>query len=302
MVAFEALYKNINPTGTSVLACDDVSKLSVQVLQSLSPDTEVMSTVQGTFDLVVLLDSNSIQQVGVPFEQYLSDPSRVVIIDHHADDPDILSISENAIVRSDRYSTCELLVDIYGELGVQITPRIANLLLTGMLFDTRRFFYADRYTFDSASLLIGWGADYPLCIQSLIIRADRSERIARLKAASRVQLHQIGQWLVVTARVGAFEASACRGLIDLGADVAIVGGKPAKDVVRISSRSTNEFYQSTGISLGTDIMAPIGDIIGGKGGGHANAAGANGVKERKAALAKAVELIKGAVDGCSSPD
>ena len=43
-------------------------------------------------------------------------------------------------------------------------------------------------------------------------------------------------------------------------------------------------------------MEPLGDIIDGKGGGHANAAGANGTKNLSAALDKAVELIRAAVE------
>ena len=42
-------------------------------------------------------------------------------------------------------------------------------------------------------------------------------------------------------------------------------------------------------------MSPIGDIIGSTGGGHPNAAGANGRKNRKEALLKSVELIKTAL-------
>jgi nanoRNase/pAp phosphatase (c-di-AMP/oligoRNAs hydrolase) len=43
-------------------------------------------------------------------------------------------------------------------------------------------------------------------------------------------------------------------------------------------------------------MEPLGTIIDGKGGGHANAAGANGTKNLNAALDKAVELIRVAVE------
>ena len=109
-------------------------------------------------------------------------------------------------------------------------------------------------------------------------------------------MHNIGTWVVVTSKVRAFEASACRALIDVGADVAIVGGKPGKKQVRLSSRSTREFSRETGVNLGSDVMEAIGPLIGGKGGGHANAAGANGKENLDEALAKAVELIRTAVE------
>ncbi|MHA2179545.1 MAG: DHHA1 domain-containing protein, partial [Candidatus Thorarchaeota archaeon] len=83
----------------------------------------------------------------------------------------------------------------------------------------------------------------------------------------------------------------------LGADVAIVGGSPRKDTVRLSSRSTRSFFENTSINLGTDIMNPIGAIIDGKGGGHANAAGANGKRNLDKALEKSLEIIRGAIEG-----
>jgi phosphoesterase RecJ-like protein len=132
-------------------------------------------------------------------------------------------------------------------------------------------------------------------MRNVSIRPDRSERIARLKAASKANVHLLGDWVIATSTINAFEASACRGLLEIGADVAIIGGKPGKGKVRLSSRSSREFYDKTNINLGTDVMEPLGPIIDGKGGGHANAAGANGTKNLSAALDKAVELIRVAV-------
>jgi nanoRNase/pAp phosphatase (c-di-AMP/oligoRNAs hydrolase) len=164
-----------------------------------------------------------------------------------------------------------------------------------MLFDTRRFFYAGVDTLSTAIKLIESGADYEKCVRTLLIKPDRSERIARLKAAARVKVHLIDNWVVAVSKINAFEASACRGMIELGADVAIVGGSPSKDVVRFSSRSTREFFDKTGVSLGSDIMEPLGQLIGGEGGGHANAAGANGKTNFEKAMVHSVELIRRAV-------
>jgi nanoRNase/pAp phosphatase (c-di-AMP/oligoRNAs hydrolase) len=43
-------------------------------------------------------------------------------------------------------------------------------------------------------------------------------------------------------------------------------------------------------------MEPIGAIIDGKGGGHANAAGANGKRNLDKALAKSLAIIRGAIE------
>ncbi|MFW9908714.1 MAG: bifunctional oligoribonuclease/PAP phosphatase NrnA [Candidatus Thorarchaeota archaeon] len=296
MAAFYHLYKAINPKGNAVLACDDISKLASKVLAELSPDVQFHEELNKNFEFIVLLDTNSPLQLGPKFEHYATSTAQVLVIDHHEENPGISSFAKYTLVKSDRFSACEILVQLHQELNIPITEASANLLLTGILFDSRRFFYADSLTMEIALHLLKMGANYSRCLQSLVTQPDRSERIARLKAAGRVKIELIDDWIIVTSKIGAYEASACRGLIDLGADVAIVGGKPSKDVVRISSRSTQEFYLKTGVNLGTDIMEPIGEIISGKGGGHPNAAGANGVQNREKALSEAVELIRRTID------
>lgn len=296
MIALSALYRNINPKGTPVLLADDISRLSHQVIDTFSSGTTILETPKGPGDLVILIDTNSILQLGPHLQNIPQDPARTVVIDHHEDNPDIMKLAEHVLVRNDRSSTCEIMVDIFEKNSIVISSDIANLLLTGMIFDTRRFYFADSTTLQTVLRLIDYGADYDKCIRALLMRPERSERIARLKAAGRVKIHTIGDWLLATSKIGAFEASACRAFIEMGADVAIVGGIPSKRVVRISSRSTREFSTITGVNLGTDIMEPLGLIIGGKGGGHANAAGANGVKNLDEAIDKSVELIRERVE------
>jgi len=302
MIAFARLYNRLNPDGTPQLAANDISRLSNQVLQVFETEMTISSAPEPGHDLVVLLDTNSRFQLGETLQHIPENPSKTIVIDHHERNPEIDLIADHQILHDDKSSTCEIMAKIYSDLGVQIDASTANLLLTGMIFDTRRFFYAGFETFSTAMKLIEVGADYEKCVRSLLIKPDRSERIARLKAATRIKVHLIDDWIVATSKINAFEASACRGLIELGADVAIVAGNPSKDVVRFSSRSTREFFQKTGISLGSDVMEPIGQLIEGEGGGHANAAGANGKKNLEKAIVHSVELIRRAVETKTTSD
>ena len=295
MLAIEHIYKVLNPEGNAILACDDISKLSQQVIEKFAPVSVILPISNREHDFVVILDTNSHFQLGETIEGILIEPGRTLVIDHHEANPELGSIAEHSIVDTDASSTCEIVVGLYDELEIEIDPGIANLLLTGMIFDTRRFFYANKSALAAALKLIDAGADYERCIGSLLIRPDRSERIARLKAAGRVEIHTIDDWVVVTSKVNAYEASACRSLIEVGADVVIVGGRTPKGDVRLSARSTRDFSSTTGVNLGTDIMEKLGELIGGQGGGHANAAGANGVRKRDAALIRSVELIKAVI-------
>lgn len=296
MIAFSRLYTTINPKGHPTLMADDLSRLSSQVITYFGLTDTILEKPEAAFDLVVLIDTNSVFQLGPNFQSIASKPDKTVIIDHHEPTPEAETISENRLEKSDRFSTCEIIAQLYDDLDITLDPNIANILLTGILFDTRRFLYADIRTLQIAMNLIKRGAQYDHCIKSLQIKPDRSERIARLKAAGRATVHLIRDWIIVSSTINSFEASACRSLIEMGADVAIIGGRPSKNVVRLSSRSTSDFYYQTGINLGTDIMEPLGELIEGKGGGHANAAGANGTKNLKRAVDRAIELIRLAVE------
>ncbi len=295
MLAIEHIYRALNPKGNAVLVCDDVSRLSNQVIDKLASESMILPASERKHDFAVILDTNSHFHLGDSIGGLLLEPGKTLVIDHHEANPNLGSLAEHTIIDTEASSTCEIIVGLYDELDIEVDPRVASLLLTGMIFDTRRFFYASRSALAAALKLIDAGADYERCISSLLVKPDRSERIARLKAAGRAEIHTIDDWVVVTSKVNAYEASACRSLIDVGADVVIVGGKTPKGEVRLSARSTREFSSRTRVNLGTDVMEKLGELIGGVGGGHANAAGANGVRKRDAALIRSVELIRAAI-------
>lgn len=124
----------------------------------------------------------------------------------------------------------------------------------------------------------------------LTAEMDRSERIARLKAAQRMTLHEVEGWLIAASHVSSHQASAARGLLGLGADVAVVAGGTWEDV-RVSIRSTERFHGETSIHLGRDIAQPLAEKLQGSGGGHATSAGLNLQGDYEETLRRCVELI-----------
>jgi nanoRNase/pAp phosphatase (c-di-AMP/oligoRNAs hydrolase) len=102
----------------------------------------------------------------------------------------------------------------------------------------------------------------------------------------------MGNWIIAFSHVSAFQASAARALVDLGAHAAAVAGQ-REDNVEVSFRCTREFIKETGTHLGKDIAKPLGDLLqNGMGGGHAGAAGANGVGDTETALKHCLSLFK----------
>jgi nanoRNase/pAp phosphatase (c-di-AMP/oligoRNAs hydrolase) len=76
----------------------------------------------------------------------------------------------------------------------------------------------------------------------------------------------------------------------------IVGGEK-EGKLRISMRSSTRFNQETGIHLGRDIAKPLGEQVGGMGGGHATSAGVNGEGDFKEAAKKCVRLLREKLKG-----
>ncbi|MEM2897577.1 MAG: DHH family phosphoesterase, partial [Candidatus Bathyarchaeia archaeon] len=122
------------------------------------------------------------------------------------------------------------------------------------------------------------------------IPMPQPEKIARLKAAQRMQMWRLKDWLIVTSEVGSYHASVARALTMLGADVAIVGSGN-KEGIKLSLRSSKEFFEKTKVHLGRDIAIPVGNFVNGMGGGHALAAGINGSGKIEVAIKKCVELL-----------
>jgi nanoRNase/pAp phosphatase (c-di-AMP/oligoRNAs hydrolase) len=173
-------------------------------------------------------------------------------------------------------------------------PNAATQLACGLVYDSRHFHIAIKSTFDHFLVLLEHGADYSQVLQLLSTSLDKSERVARLKAAQRVVVYDEFNLLIAATTIRSYEASACRALIGLGADIAIACAVK-KDEVRISARSTLAVNQERGLDLARDIMEPLGEMIGGAGGGHPSAAGANGVATSDHALGLALQLLRKAL-------
>jgi nanoRNase/pAp phosphatase (c-di-AMP/oligoRNAs hydrolase) len=125
----------------------------------------------------------------------------------------------------------------------------------------------------------------------LALPMDLSERIARIKASKRAKIVRIDKWIIALSQVSAYQASAARALIDIGAHIAAVAGQKDKEV-EISLRCTREFTEKTRIHLGKDIAKPLGEALSGMGGGHAMAAGVNGTSDPKTSLKQCLRLLK----------
>jgi len=267
-----------------------ISRLSKHLLESIPVEVKESPSVESA-DAIVLLDTNTIQQLDTLAETVRRGKAPIIVIDHHAAHPDTLQLARLCITSEENSSTCEIIFSFYKQANVKIGEKEAQALFLGIAFDTRHFVLANSSTLKNIAELIDSGVNAQETLPLLSLPMDFSERVARLKASRRVKLFKIGEWIIALSHVSAYQASAARALVELGADVAAVAGQK-NEGIEVSLRATREFNGRTGVHLGKDIARPLGEYIHGMGGGHSTAAGANGVGEVESSLKRCLLLLK----------
>jgi len=173
----------------------------------------------------------------------------------------------------DSPSCAQLVHRLAREAGAQVNGDAAFALVAGIVADTERFRIAPNSAVEDA-LAILRAAGIEL---SEVIRRDgaaglrqgpRSWRCSRPRSAWPTW-RRASSFLAHT-RVGAFEASAARHMVSMGADVALVVHEEG-GTVSITARASRRALDA-GFHLG-DYMQRLAQVVGGSGGGHAGAAG-----------------------------
>lgn len=238
-------------------------------------------------DVIFIMDTNSKQLLEPLLPELKKSRAEKIIIDHHVRKR--VSFADYYYADEDAAATSEIVYNILDKLGLKADRETALLLSSGIVTDSANFVAATPETFRILhSLLIQGEVSFREVLDYLTVPVDISKKIAKLKAASRLTLTRAGDYLIVSTEVNAHEGSVANSLLGLGADVVFVGSKG--EGVRFSGRARNKLVDK-GFNLVKDVMLTIGELIGGEGGGHPAAAGANGPK--KAAFDKALkECVK----------
>lgn len=290
-LAFSQLLKRLRPSlNIEIAAPQGPSRLSKFVFQALSTKLTQNPNIESA-DAFVMLDTNTIQQLGEWSERIKASKAALIVIDHHASHPETERLATLSVADENVSSTCEIVYRLFKEAGVELTQTEAKALFLGIAFDSRHFALASSATFKAIADLIDTGVKAEETLSLLSMPMDSSERIARLKASRRSKLLRINNWLVALSNVSAYQASAARAMIALGAHVVVVAGQ-RDDKIQISMRASRDFYEKTGVHLGRDIAKPLGEYLKGMGGGHSVSAGVNGVGDVEASLKRCVRLLK----------
>jgi bifunctional oligoribonuclease and PAP phosphatase NrnA len=222
--------------------------------------------------VLLAVDCANERRIG-PDNEPVERPKLVLNVDHHHDNSRFGDLN---LVVDEASSTSEIVRDILGELGVGLTPEIAEALYVGLVTDTGRFQYTNTTpkALRLAAELVETGAD----VHGIFRHVYETVQFAKLKllarALERAELFE-GGGLVVSyllkddfAAVGAEEPYS-EGIIDSlraveGSEmVALIREPPRNEgpARRVSLRSSRDEV---------DVSAIAREV---GGGGHRQAAG-----------------------------
>jgi len=289
--AFSSLLRQSRPQITvEVGAAHGISRLSKHLLEHLPVEVKTQPSVEKA-QAIVLLDTNTVQQLDDLADKVRNSKASIIVVDHHIVHPETEQLAKLSITDETASSTCEIVYDFYKQTEIKPGENEAKALFLGIAFDTRHFILANSSTLKSIVGLIDAGVNAQETLSLLSLPMDFSERVARLKASRRTKLFRVGEWIIALSHVSAYEASAARAMVELGAHVAAVAGERDGNL-EISLRSSIDFYKETDVHLGKDVAKPLGEYLHGMGGGHATAAGVNGKGDIELGLKRCLWLLK----------
>ncbi len=287
--ALQRLLAWLDPASiVEILYPDTTSQLSERLIRRYNIEVSKTSKISSV-ETVIVVDVGSMIQVEALRDVIKNATSRV-FIDHHGKDAEIERLATLYISDEEAVATCELVIGLLETFGFEPPIEVAEALLTGIMFDSKHLSIGTPRTFRMVAKLLELGVSLNDAKELLRATMDPSEKIARLKSAQRAKVYRAGSWIIATSNLSSFQASAARGMITLGADVAIVAGNEKK-VLKGSIRSTDEFNRLTKIHVGDHVSKPIAAIFGGEGGGHSTAAGINGVGDADEFLDRVVVFL-----------
>lgn len=240
-------------------------------------------------DCIIVLDTNSPSMFDL--ESVKQSKAKKILIDHHSLKKEVMAKFDASIADETAVSTTEIIYDLFNEWNEPITRETAISISAGIVTDSANFIAATPRSFHVLADTLGkTSTSFQDVLSYIHTPITPSEKIARLKGAQRLEIVQEGNYLIAVSKVSSFEGSVARALLGLGADVSFVGAAKGGEV-RISARAKNGLTKK-GLHLGRDILPAISRLIGGDAGGHAAAAGANGINPTALDAALAICVSK----------
>ena len=225
------------------------------------------------YDLLITVDCNDLSQLG---DFYASNgnifgliPS--INIDHHASNGNFASVN---LVDTSASSTTQILVDMFKQMNVQMTPDLATLLLAGIITDTGSFQNPNTTpeSFDIAADLIDKGARQ----QEIIKHVYKTKQLETLKLWGRILSNITVDpesklvWVAVTRAMFAETGTTEHDVGDI-IDELLGNAEEAEVVLMLIEKADGSLHGSIRTTTDLRDATKIAGLYGG--GGHTRAAG-----------------------------
>ena len=223
--------------------------------------------------VLVALDCASKSRVGA--EPGLVDVAPFTInIDHHHDNPRFGNVN---LIVEDASSTGEVLADVFHELGVRLTPEIAEALYIALVTDTGRFQYTNTSpkALRLAAELVEAGADVHRVFQGVYENVQFSKLKLLARALDRAQVLEGGDIVVSHLVRSDFDDSGAsepysEGIIDV---LRSVEGALVSALIREPPRRDGAPARKVSLRSSVDEIDVSAIARKSGGGGHREAAG-----------------------------
>ncbi len=277
-------FRIVVPQGASSLGVEVCRRLGIKF------DISVDEAIFERCDFLVVLDTGDIRLLEPYVAQVSSSQATKVLIDHHASSTSLEGWHgfKQTIVDARATSVCEMIANGFSAEFLDVNT--AKVLLAGLLFDSQHLGLATESTLVAALNLVRAGTSVEEAKSVLRRQPDRSETLAKIKSAQRLQFEEFNGFVFIKTEVSSFHASVARMLLEIGAEVGIAFGK-SEGEARVSIRSTQSFHRQSGIDLGS-LLKDISDKNGLVGGGHATAASISGDTDPRLLADELIESLK----------
>jgi len=261
-----ALKLSLESLGIRVDAiCEDTVPARFSFLKEFSSVLKEPTKPLNEYTALIAIDCADVTRLGSFAEGFLKHKN-TYDIDHH-----ISSGYAKYNYIQDNASNCENIFSIIKEMGVEITPSIANLLGTGLVTDTGGFRHNNvtPFTFETAATLKEKGADFTEIFYHNFNKQTKERAKLFGLVTSKIRYFEEDRFAVLTIRLEDLEKSNAKpeeteGFIDflMGVDTVEIGASVmeiAKNKYKISLRSKTANVNAVAQSFG--------------GGGHLQASG-----------------------------
>lgn len=220
-----------------------------------------------TFDKIIAVDVADKKLLGEEFEAKYGD-NVWLCIDHHMSNREY---AQNLLLE-DRAAAAVVIYEVICQLGVEITPEIANCIYTGLATDTGCFMFSNTTptVHRIAAEMMEKGADYTLINRLMFETKTLSYMRLEQMAVSTIESHFDGKCAIMTITRKMFEesgssSSECDGIAGIPRKIegVLVG-------VTIRERHDGSFKVSLRTVEPIDASKICGKV---GGGGHNRAAG-----------------------------